>query len=62
MDNTTIRVRITFREKILGTAPANEDVYRDFIASKAPDAKSTEDEIEAIGVDAVVEKDRRLGS
>ena len=56
MDNTTIRVRITFAEKILGTAPANEDVYRDFIASKAPDAKSTEDEIEALGVDAVVEK------
>ena len=51
-----ITLRITFQEKILGTAPANEDVYRDFIASKAPDAKSKEDEIEAIGVDAMVEK------
>lgn len=52
----TIKLRITFQEKLLGTAPNNEDVYRDFIASKAPDAASIEDEIEAIGVDAAAEK------
>ena len=52
----TIKIRLTFIEKVLGTAPNNEDVYKDFIASKAPEAKSVEDEIEALGVDAVVEK------
>ena len=52
----TIKVRITFQEKILGTSPANEDIYRDFIGSKAPDASTVEDEVEALGVDAVVEK------
>ena len=52
----TIKVRITFQEKVLGTSPANEDIYRDFIGSKAPDASTVEDEVEALGVDAVVEK------
>ena len=52
----TIKLRITFTEKILGTAPANEDVYTDFIASKAPDGKSIEDEIEALGVDGAAQK------
>ena len=51
-----IKVRLTFTEGILGTSPANEDIYRDFIGSKAPDAASIEDEVEALGVDAVVEK------
>lgn len=51
-----IKVKLTFTEAILGTCPANEDVYRDFIATKAPDAATIEDEVEALGVDAVVEK------
>ena len=51
-----IKVRLTFVEPILGTSPANEDVYRDFIGSKAPDAASVEDEVAALGVDAVTEK------
>ena len=33
-------VRLTFLESILGTSPANKDVYRDFIATKAPDANT----------------------
>lgn len=51
-----IDVRITFTEPILGTSPANEDVYRDYICSKAPDAATVDDEVAAIGADAVVEK------
>lgn len=51
-----IKVRLTFTEPILGTSPANEDVYRDFIGSKAPDAATVEDEVSALGADAVVEK------
>ena len=52
----TLNIRITFIEPILGTSPANEDVYRDYIATKAPDASTIDDEIAALGVDEVVEK------
>lgn len=51
-----IKVRITFTEPLLGTSPANEDIYREFIGSKAPDAASIEDEVAALGADAVTEK------
>lgn len=51
-----LKVRLTFTEPILGTSPKNEDVYRDFIGSKAPDATTVDDEVEALGVDAVCEK------
>ena len=52
----TIKVKLTFTEGILGTSPANPDVYRDYIGSKAPDAATVEDEVEALGADAVAEK------
>lgn len=52
----TLKVKLTFTEPILGTSPANEDVYRDFIGSKSPDALSVEEEVAALGVDAVAEK------
>ena len=51
-----INVRITLTEEMLGTCSSTPEVHREFIASKAPDAPSTEEEVEAIGVDAVVEK------
>lgn len=56
MEMSTIKVRITFFEELLGTASANPDIHREYIASKAPDAKSLEEEVEAIGVDGVAEK------
>lgn len=51
-----IKVRLTFTEGILGTSPANEEIYRDFIGSKAPDATTVDEEVEALGADAVAEK------
>lgn len=51
-----LKVRLTFTEAILGTMPNNEEVYSDFIASKAPDASTVEEEIAAIGVDEFTEK------
>ena len=51
-----IKVKLTFIEPILGTSPANDEVYREFIGSKAPDAASVEDEVAAHGEDAVAEK------
>ena len=51
-----MKVKLTFIEPILGTSPANEDIYREFIASKAEDATTIEDEVAALGVEAVAEK------
>ena len=49
-------VRITFTEDCLGTASNNPELQAEFIASKAPDAASREEEIAAIGVEAAQEK------
>ena len=50
-----MRVRITFQEEILGTAAANPELYRDYIASNAPDALTKEEQIAAIGVEKAIE-------
>lgn len=52
----TMHVKLTYIEELLGTASANPEIHSEFIASKAPDAQSREEEIAAIGVDAVEEK------
>ncbi len=44
-----MRVRVKLLESALGTSPSNENIYRDFIASKAPDLESVEEEAKAIG-------------
>ena len=51
-----IRVRATFLEPMLGTASANKELHAEFIASKSPDAMSREEEVAALGVEAVEEK------
>lgn len=51
-----ITVKITFTEEVLGTAPNDEEIYANYIASKAPDAMSTADEVAAIGIEEVTEK------
>lgn len=55
-----IRVRWTFTEDVLGSLPENRDIYREFIASKAPDAESMEDEVARLGVDEMVEKGKTV--
>ena len=40
-----INVRITFLEEVLGTTSANEELHATYIASKAPDAKSKEEDV-----------------
>ena len=52
----TLKVRLTFQEEVLGTASNNPEIHSEFIASKAPDAMSTEEEVAAIGVEGAVEK------
>ena len=51
-----MKVKITFSEEVLGTASANPEIHKEFIASNAPDATSREEEVAAIGADKVVEK------
>lgn len=52
----TLKARITFTEEVLGTASNNPEIHSEYIASKAPDAMSTAEEVEAIGVEEVIEK------
>ena len=51
-----IKVKITFTEEVLGTLPADENLYKTYIVSKSPDAKSREEEIAAAGVEEYTEK------
>jgi hypothetical protein len=55
-----MKVRIVFEEELLGTAPNNPEVYREFIAANAPDAPSREEEIESVGVDEVAAKGKTV--
>ncbi len=50
------KFRLTFFEQILGTASSNKEIHAEFIASKAPDAPSREEEIESIGVEEEIKK------
>lgn len=51
-----IKVKLTFTESILGTSPANKEIYREFIGSKAEDSATVEDEVAALGAEAVADK------
>jgi hypothetical protein len=55
-----IKVKVTFIEELLGTASADPNIHADYIASLAPDAMKTEEEVAAIGSDAVVEKSKTI--
>lgn len=52
-----LQCRLTTTEAMLGTASNNKELHAEFIASHAPDAKSREEEIEAVGVKEFIEKD-----
>lgn len=56
METYTIKTKITFIEGLLGTASNNPEIHREFIASKAPDALTTEEEVAALGAEEIVEK------
>lgn len=51
-----LTVKVTFIEEILGTASADPEIHREFVASKAPDAPSMEEEVAAIGAQEVFDK------
>lgn len=51
-----IKCKLTFTEEVLGMASNNPHIHDEFIASKAPDAMSRQEEVEAIGVGEAIEK------
>lgn len=51
-----MKIRITFLDELLGTQPMDSKLHEEYIASKAPDAKSREEEVAIMGIDGVVEK------
>lgn len=52
-----LKVRLTFTEDVLGTANADKNVHSEFIASKAPNAPSRKEEVEALGAEEVERKE-----
>ncbi len=52
-DQNYLRVKVTFIEEVLGMMPANKNIYTDFIASKAPDAMTREEEVEVFGANEI---------
>ena len=53
---TTLKVKVTFDEEVLGTAASNPDIHKEYIASNSPNALTMEEEVEAIGVEEVFDK------
>lgn len=51
-----LSVKIQFTEDVLGTSNSDPKIHEDFIASKGPNAKTVQEEVAALGADAVVEK------
>lgn len=56
MPKKDLTVKLTLLEEMLGTSSSNPDIHREFIASKAADAASIEEEVAALGADKVEEK------
>lgn len=51
-----IKVKLTLTEEALGMMPTDKELHETYIASKAPDAATIEEEVAAVGVGGVVEK------
>ena len=51
-----LHVEVRYTEEMLGTASADPEIHSRFIASKAADAASIEEEVAAIGVEQATEK------
>lgn len=56
MKTITLKVKTTLLEEMLGTASSNPEIHEEYIASKAPDAPTREEEVAALGADEVFEK------
>jgi hypothetical protein len=57
-----MKVRVTFTEPLLGTKPADPELHTRFVASKAPDHKTMEQEVAAHGAEEVEERGKTIFS
>lgn len=59
-----MKVEISFMTEALGTAPARKDIYDRFVASKAPDALSRDEELATIidceGIDGAISQNTTI--
>lgn len=55
-----LKVTLTFTDEVLGMMPGDPEIHETYIATKSPDAATIEEEVEAIGVDGVVEKKKTI--
>lgn len=55
-----MKVRMTLIEEALGMMPTDKEIHETYIASNAPDAPSIEEEVAAVGVEEVVEKQKTV--
>lgn len=56
----SIKLRLTFEAPLLGTAPANPEIYADFIASKSADAEKLEDEIKSLPAEELEQRGKTV--
>ena len=56
----TMKVRLTLIEEALGMMPNDKEIHETYIAKNAPDAPSLEEEVAAVGVEDVVEKQKTV--
>lgn len=55
-----VNIKLHLIEEALGTCPGDKEIFESFIASKAPDSASLEEEISAYGADVVAQKGMTL--
>jgi hypothetical protein len=58
--SVTLKVRLVLTEELFGTSSNDPQVQEAYIASKAPDALSTAEEVAAVGIDEVVSKGKTV--
>lgn len=51
-----MKVKLTFTESLLGTIPADAEIYSRFIGAKSPDALTVDEEVAALGADEITER------
>lgn len=51
-----LKVKLTFTESLLGTSPADAEIYSRFIGAKSPDALTVDEEVAALGADEITER------
>jgi len=59
---TVLKVRVEYTDEILGTAANNKEIHSEYIGGKAPDAPSRTEEIAAVGVEEIVNKEMTVFS